>query len=435
MSLTKDHHLRVFLSAYACEPGKGSEPGVGWKWTCGLAGRVDLTVLTRSNNRKPIEAAIAALPEDHPMRSVRFLYHDNGPAWRWLKRRRLLPTLPYYFLWQWTAARKFRDVAESMDIIHHLTFCTALCPGFWMPRRASFVVGPVAAPMVDRRYLPLFGIRALTQALRNGLIRNFLHLPWLRKSFAQAAAIVPANSDMKTLLQGMGIESEDVMLDTGAPEISSSITNIQEPTSSGTAACTFLYAGVLERRKGLELALRAFSILIQNSKFKIQNFPSLTLLGDGPDRERLQKLARTLGIAGHVHFPGRVPHDEMARHFRQSDVFLFTSVRDASGGVNLEAMSHGLPVICIAHQGVADITTDACALRVPPGPIPETIDKLAAAMTRLASDPTLRHQLGTEAKRRATEDFSWNAKFARMLAIYGRARPPGAPTPPSSAGG
>ncbi len=84
---------------------------------------------------------------------------------------------------------------------------------------------------------------------------------------------------------------------------------------------------------------------------------------------------------------------------------------------------------------VSTTVCDDVALRIPPGPIPETIDMLAAAMTRLATDSTLRHQLGTEAKRRATEDFSWEAKFERMLAIYGRARPPGAPTPPSSAGG
>ena len=83
--------MKVLLSAYACEPGKGSEPGVGWTWVCGLAGQVQLTVLTRSNNRDPIEAEIASLPHDHPLHGVRFLYHDLPASIRRLKSAGLCP--------------------------------------------------------------------------------------------------------------------------------------------------------------------------------------------------------------------------------------------------------------------------------------------------------------------------------------------------------
>jgi glycosyltransferase involved in cell wall biosynthesis len=169
-----------------------------------------------------------------------------------------------------------------------------------------------------------------------------------------------------------------------------------------------------------DLALRAFASFIQNSKLKIQNQapPTLTLLGKGPDRERLETLAHSLGISEHIHFPGSVPQSEVARHFAEADVFLFTSVRDASGGVNLEAMASGLPILCIAHQGVGDITDDTCAIRIPPGTIEETIASLANSMQRMANDPNLRIELGANARRRALEKFSWEEKFERMLAIY-----------------
>jgi glycosyltransferase involved in cell wall biosynthesis len=408
--------VKVFLSAYACEPGKGSEPGVGWKWACGLAGRVDLTVLTRANNRASIEAVVSTLPADHPLRQVRFLYHDTGPLWRLMKQLHLLPTLLYYFIWQWTAARRFMHEADAADIVHHLTFCTALCPGFWNKTKAARVIGPVAAPLVPEHYFALFGTRRLSQALRNHLIRNFLKLPWLKKSFIGAAALAPANSDMKQLLEMMGVSCEDVMLDTGAPSECADINRSTKPSGS----CNFLYAGVLERRKGLELALRAFASFIQNSKLKIQNQvpPTLTLLGKGPDRERLETLARSLGISEHVHFPGAVPQSEVARHFGEADVFLFTSVRDASGGVNLEAMASGLPILCIAHQGVGDISDDTCAIRIPPGTINETIASLVDGMQRMASDSNLRIELGANARRRAQEKFSWDEKFERMMKIY-----------------
>ncbi len=409
--------MKILLSAYACEPGKGSEPGVGWRWVEGLAGRVELTVLTRANNREGIEGEIAGRGADDPLRGVRFLYHDLSGPFRRLKRMGLLRTLPYYFLWQWTLSRRFAAEADASDVVHHLTFCTALCPGFWNRTRAARVIGPVAAPMVPQEYLPLFGEGAGMQALRNRVIRNFLKLPWLRRSFVGAAAVVPANSDMKRLLEELGVSCHEVMLDTGAPD----------PPPAAVSRATdgvrrFLYAGVLERRKGLELALRAFAKALDGQGADTM----FTILGKGPDRERLQALAWELGIAGQVEFPGAVPHAEIARHFAAADVFVFTSVRDASGGVNLEAMAAGLPLLCLSHQGVADITNDDCAIRVPPGGFSETIEGLAAGFLQLALNENLRLRLGGNARERALEVFPWKEKFDRMLRIYGNARRSGA---------
>ena len=404
--------MKVLLSAYACEPGKGSEPGVGWTWVCGLAGQVHLTVLTRSNNRDPIEVEIASLPHDHPLHGVRFLYHDLPASIRRLKSAGLLPTLPYYFLWQWTAARRFAREADASDIVHHLTFCTALCPGFWNRTKAARVIGPVAAPLVPAAYLPLFGRRRYTQALRNQIIRRFLLLPWLRKSFANAAAIVPANSDMKSLLDRMGIHSAAVLLDTGAPHPApSNERTIKDRT------CRFLYAGVLERRKGLELALRAFA---KAQALKTAAAPDMrfVILGKGPDKQRLKELTTALGIADQVDFMGSVSQAEVARRFANADVFVFTSVRDASGGVNLEAMAAGLPILCIAHQGVGDITDDTCSFRVQPASIDETIDALSDGMIFFANHPDESVKMGYAARKRAMNQFSWNAKFEVMTAIY-----------------
>ena len=85
-------------------------------------------------------------------------------------------------------------------------------------------------------------------------------------------------------------------------------------------------------------------------------------------------------------------------------------------------MAAGLPVLCLAHQGVADITDESCAIRVPLGKIRETINRLATAMERLANDPALRRRLGENAQMRAIKAFSWDEKFLRMVEIYESAR-------------
>src|ERR1017187_3861154 len=114
--------MKVLLSAYACEPGRGSEPGVGWNWIAPLSRCHEVWVITRANNRPSIEAAGGS-------NSARFVYCDL-PRWmRWWKKGRP-GILLYYYFWQFQAflvARKLH-VAVHFDIVHHVTFVK-----YWMP--------------------------------------------------------------------------------------------------------------------------------------------------------------------------------------------------------------------------------------------------------------------------------------------------------------
>ena len=65
--------LRVLISAYACEPGKGSEPEVGWQWALQMARFHDVTVLTRTNNREAIEKELVLLRGKQPL-------HNHSPS-------------------------------------------------------------------------------------------------------------------------------------------------------------------------------------------------------------------------------------------------------------------------------------------------------------------------------------------------------------------
>ena len=401
--------LKVFLSAYACEPDKGSEPGVGWRWANGLASRVDLLVLTRKSNRDAIEKAVAALPAGDPLKLVRFTYHDLSKSCLWLKKRGLLPTMAYYALWQWTACRRFARLADEADVIHHLTFCTLLCPGFWKPKNAKFVIGPVGAPLVNPHYYSLFGSLERQQRLRGWLMERYHWLPWLDRLLKRASAIVPANSDTKQLLEKRPYHIQETMLDTGAPEAP-----IATAAGSPDGVFRMMYAGQLERRKGLELSLRALAKVSASSTFPWE----FHVFGKGPDMTRLQNMAHQLHLSERVKFHGAVPQSELMNRFGQMDAFLFTSIRDTSAGVNLEAMAHGLPIICIAHQGVGDITDEACAERIEPGTIKMTVQALADSIIRMAENPIRRQQLGLAAAMRAKTKFSWNEKFDRMVQVY-----------------
>lgn len=120
------NRLKILVSAYACEPGKGSEPGVGWNWVKQLARFHDVWVLTRTNNREPIERALA----QEPMANVHWVYFDL-PRWArfWKKGRRGVHL--YYYLWQigaYFVGRRLHNQVK-FDLVHHITFDNFIgCP-------------------------------------------------------------------------------------------------------------------------------------------------------------------------------------------------------------------------------------------------------------------------------------------------------------------
>ncbi|MGD0547477.1 MAG: hypothetical protein ABR991_06565, partial [Terracidiphilus sp.] len=150
--------MRVLLSAYACEPDRGSEPEVGWQRARHMLSVADeVWVLTRSNNREVIEAD----PLSHDSR-LHFIYYDL-PAWALTLKKRVW-FLPFYFiLWQWgayrTAARRHSE--KPFDRIYHVTFASMRSGSFMGRLGVPFVIGPIAggerSPFRLRRGMPLRG--------------------------------------------------------------------------------------------------------------------------------------------------------------------------------------------------------------------------------------------------------------------------------------
>ncbi len=87
--------LKVLVSAYACEPDKGSEPGVGWNWVKQIAKTHETWVLTRANNRESIEREL----QENPMPGAHFVYLDL-PHWMRFWKRGQRGVHLYYYLWQ-----------------------------------------------------------------------------------------------------------------------------------------------------------------------------------------------------------------------------------------------------------------------------------------------------------------------------------------------
>lgn len=177
-------------------------------------------------------------------------------------------------------------------------------------------------------------------------------------------------------------------------------------------APTILFVGGLDSAhlfKGVHELLSAFALLGPQVQ--------LLIVGDGDRRDAFETQARALGIAGRVHFLGRVDRETLRDAYRSADVFAFpsTSNAEAFGLAALEAQACGKPVVASALPGLRTVVqTEETGVLVPP----KNIELLASALGRVLGDAVWRDALGGRARVRAQNQFSWEHHLARLEEMY-----------------
>ena len=140
--------------------------------------------------------------------------------------------------------------------------------------------------------------------------------------------------------------------------------------------------------------------------------------GAGGFAHKAAACAEKLGIAGAVDFLGKQPRDVVWQLVARARGLVFSSVRDTSGNVVVEAMGLCCPVVCFKHQGVGIITDDSCAFRIAPQDWDSSVAGFANAMLALNADDRLVDSMGKAGRARIINEFTWNGKIAAMLDIY-----------------
>jgi glycosyltransferase involved in cell wall biosynthesis len=195
----------------------------------------------------------------------------------------------------------------------------------------------------------------------------------------ETAAVIPAVCRAKSRLHlEIGLEPE----------------RIRRETAGNAGRVSFLYAGTLAYSKGVHLALKAFAEVRLD-----RPTATLALIGSGADEARLRSLAVTLGLHGSVQWLGWIAHKEIWECYSRYTAFVFPSLHDSSGNVLLEAMSQGVPVICLDNAGPGAVVPASCGIKVPVKnrSEAEVVGDLAAAMEKLANDSKLQAQMGRHA--------------------------------------
>jgi glycosyltransferase involved in cell wall biosynthesis len=406
--------MKILLSAYSCLPNEGSESGIGWNWAKHLAAAGnEVVVLTRGTNKPRIEQECATCAIENP----RFLFHELPEP---LPRLYRLPFGNYlfYVLWQYSAAKVAlrAHITEKFDCVQHVTWACFRLPSFMGRLNIPFIFGPVGGgedtPKAFRKGLGWRG--RLWDALRRSA--NWLSTlnPLLRYTFSSATTIVATTPATLSVVprshRHKGVVHSSVAVD-GQQQLSQGPREISTiPDSRPRSRLELLFVGRLLPWKGLHLGLKALARAIEGNASV-----HLTIVGSGSDEARLKGLVKSLSLTDAVTWIPWVKQSELASMYGVFDALLFPSLHDSGGLAVLEAMTFGLPVLCLDLGGPGRSVNDSCGKVFATSGLDENalVITFAAFLRQAMEDPALLAALAAGAKVRSSR-LTWTACVSQL---------------------
>lgn len=402
--------MKILLSAYSCEPGKGSERAVGWNVAAEVAKYHQVWVLTRPDeSQTAIEAELAL----NPIPNLHFVYFTL-PFWqdslRWGQSGAM--QLHYYF-WQIQAYFVGRQLHREIefDAVHHVTFVRYACPSLLAFLPVPFVWGPVGGgESAPGAFWSDFSWKNKLYEVARLAWRSIGEFDPLTQLTARRSAIAYATTE-DTAQRVRTLGAPNVQISSAIGLFATEIEQLAEYPLPNHAPVRFVSIARLLHWKGLHLGLRAFA---QATLTKAEYW----IFGDGPELDQLKALVFSLGIANQVKFWGLLPREEVLAKLGQCTVLIHPSLHDSGAGVCLEAMAAGRPVICLDLGGPAVQITSDTGFKVPAHHPAQAVNGLAEAMVRLAADESLCLQMGLSGQKHVREYYSWEVKGKELSRIY-----------------
>ena len=409
--------LKVLMSAYACYPGVGSEPAVGWHMASEMAAHHDVWVLTYAGHRARLDAELAA----RPVPGLHVVYH-RAPV----ERSRHLAGAPrggvaeqlHYLVWQWTASRVVRRLQRevSFDLAHHVTFVKYWAPSAIRSAGVPYIWGPVgggeAAPPA---FLPALSADGQRYERRREVAQSWSERLPSVSATARGAALSFGTTDATVeRMRALGSRRPEVRSAIGLSQ--AELDQLAAVAPAGDGPLRLACIGRQIAWKGYEFAVLAFAAAVQSGDAGLHG-AELWLLGEGPEHDRLKELAREAGVEDRVRLMGQVPRETVLDVLAQTHALIQPSLHDSGGGVCLEAQAAGRPVLGLALGGTSLHVAPQSGGLVPADTPEQAVRDLAAAIRELAAHPDALPARGAAARAFAAQ-FAWPRRAAEMAARY-----------------
>ena len=379
---------RVLVVAEAANPEWVSVPLVGWQHAAALREVADVHLVTQIRNRAAILRAgwkegvdFTAIDSE---RVARVLWRlaalargGNDRGWTTIAAL----NMPAYYYFEHLVWKRFAPEirAGRFDIVHRVTPVSPATPSPIAAKCAKagtpFVLGPLNG---GTPWPPGFDHARRREGEWLSAVRGaYKLLPGYRATRSKAAAIVVGSRATWAEMPRSAAEKLFYIPENGIDRSKF----FARRTRKAERPLHLAFVGRLVPLKGVDLLLEAAAPLLRRGD------ATLEILGEGPERESLERMTERLGLAGSVRFAGWIEHRELQHRLADADVLAFPSIREFGGGVVLEAMAVGLVPVVVDYGGPGELVSADCGVAVPLGRPEELVRSLRGALESLAADP------------------------------------------------
>jgi glycosyltransferase involved in cell wall biosynthesis len=436
--------LRILLLAPDCNPESVTNPSIAYYHAEALARLHEVTLVVHAANEEAVlrrgESFHKVVPIQLPLLDrlyywmVRRVFkHDYG------RQSLTAASYPRHVCFELEAWRRLKQniLGGSFDVALRLTPYNRVFPSpfAWLLRNGPipFVAGPLSGGLPWMQ-----GFSQLQQQQRAAgywiwNLRSIAnHAPFAKSTYAAATAIIVGSSHAYTELAKYRDKLFFMPTEIGVnPSLFEHRAACPSPPRNEKLALIFV--GRLIPLKACDLAIRAATPLLRSGA------AHLTIVGDGPERERLEQLAESLGVGGAVSFVGWLAHPETLAALQGSDVLVFPSLREIGGGVVFEALASGAVPVVADFGGPGDVINDDVGYRIAMVNEGYMISRMEAVLQTLAKDrhhlEILRRRGMAYARRRLSYDARVRVISEIVMWAVGRGPKPDLPLPQPTRGG
>jgi glycosyltransferase involved in cell wall biosynthesis len=407
--------LRILILAPGCNPESVSMSFVTYSHAAAHAQLHDVTLVIGPPSEAPVRRANAPFRAIEVVRmplierfyewSLRRIFKNNFNTPRWTAF-----LYPFFLAFEWHAWRQLRSrilTGEFDVVLRVMPMSPVLASPFAFFLRKGpipFVIGPING---GSPWVPGFRQLARQKEWISELRNLYRHLPFARSTYRHAAAIIAASSQTYSEFA----EYRDKLFFVPEPGIGPSSSSREPRRPDPSAKLQLIFVGALLPLKACDLALRAAAPLLRS------DLALFTVIGDGPERSRLEHLAKSLGIANAVLFCGWLGHAEVLRQLQSADVMVFPSLKDNGAGVVFEALGNGAVPVVVDFGGPGDIVHPEVGCKASLTNESDIVAQIENILTELARNRDRLEQLRRQGLAYALECLTWEAKARAVTRV------------------
>ena len=400
----------ILATCYAVNPYKGSEDGMGWNFVNQIARFNKVIAITRENNQPAIEKFMAENPNEL-YKNITFLYFDL-PYWMRFWKKGGRGAMLYYYMWQRGIVSFIKKQKLNFDIAHNVNFHNDWTPSFLYKLEKPMVWGPIGHhPIIPNQYLKPYSIKYLIIDRATWLVKKmFWNLSFsLKKTVKNADHILCMNTGVPSVLE---FKNQSFSIQ---PSVATE--DFFEGKITKKEGFKVISVGRFVPLKGFDLTLNSFIKFLYSLSVSERENCRLTLVGTGPEKEFYQKIIAENKVEKYVEIIEWIDRKELMKLYEKASVFLFPS-HEGAGMVVAEAMSFGLPVVCLNNEGPGEFVTTNCGFAVPQLDYNNTVSELKDSLQKLYFDKELLYKMSLGARKQFEERFTWNSRGEHLKNIY-----------------